>query len=131
MLFSLAGFVVATYLTIEHYRGGTLACGPFWDCDLVTSSRYSEVKGIPIALGGTLYYLSVFLLCVAYFDTRKDRIASIIAPLTVVGFLSSLALVSLQAFAVRALCLHCMISALCSAGLFALAVLYYLGRRRG
>lgn len=130
LLLSLAGFVAATYLAIQHYRGDGLVCGPFWDCDVVTTSQYAEIKGIPIALGGTLYYLIIFLLTVAYFDTKKDRLLTIIAPLTVFGFLSSLVLVYLQVFVIHALCFYCMISALSSIGLFAFAVIYFFGRKR-
>ena len=124
LLLSLVGFVDAAYLTIEHFRGDGLVCGPFWDCDVVTTSKYSEIGGIPLALSGALYYLVIFLLTVAYFDTKKDRLLLIIAPLTVFGFLASLFLVYLQVFVIHALCFYCMISALTSTGLFAFAVIY-------
>jgi len=126
---SLAGFVDAAYLTIQHFRGAGLVCGPFWDCDVVTTSRYSEIGGIPLALLGAAYYVALFLLTIAYFDTKRDRFLAIIAPLTVIGFLASLVLVYLQVFVIHALCFYCMISAASSMGLFVLAVGYYHGRR--
>jgi len=128
LLMSLAGFVDATYLTIHHFRGAGLICGPFWDCDGVTTSRYSEIAGVPLALAGALYYLAIFLLTVAYFDTKKERFLRIVAPLTVLGLLASLVLVYLQLFVIHAVCLYCMISAVSSMGLFVLAVLYHVGQ---
>ena len=62
LVFGLVGFLDATYLTIQHIRGGDQTCGPLWDCAAVADSQYAEIGGIPIALFGALYYLLIFLL---------------------------------------------------------------------
>jgi len=126
LLLSLVGFVDATYLTIYHLRGGGLECGPIWDCDEAAASEYSEILNVPIALVGAVYYLTILLLTVGYLDTGKNRFLRIIAPLTGLGLLASLVLVGLQVFVIRSLCLYCMISALCSIGLAAVAATYYI-----
>jgi len=121
--FSLIGFLDATYLTIQHYRGLWLDCGPLLDCDAVMTSQYAVIGGIPLALLGALYYLTIFLLTVAYCDRKHRSILSIIANLTILGFLASLILVYLQAFIIRAFCFYCLLSALSSTGLFVLAMI--------
>ena len=122
--FSLIGFLDATYLTIQHYRGFWLDCGPLLDCDAVMTSQYAVIGGIPLALLGALYYLAIFLLTVAYYDRKRRYILSIIANVTILGFLASLILVYLQAFIIRAFCFYCILSALSSTGLFVLAMIY-------
>jgi uncharacterized membrane protein len=124
LIFSLIGFLDATYLTIQHYRGFWLECGPVLDCDAVMTSQYAVIGGVPLALLGAVYYLVIFLLTVAYYDRKHPYLLSIIAPLTILGFLVSLVLVYLQAFIIRAFCLYCLLSALTSTGLFVLALIY-------
>jgi len=124
LIFSLIGFLDATYLTIQHYRGFGLDCGPLLECDAVMTSKYAVIGGIPLALLGSLYYLSIFLLTVAYYDRKHLYILSIIARLTILGFLVSLILIYLQAFIIRAFCFYCLLSALTSTGLFMLALIY-------
>ena len=122
--FSLVGFLDATYLTIQHYRGAGLECGPLRECDAVTTSQYAVIGGIPLALLGALYYLAILLLTVAYYDTKHLRIPAIIARLTILGFLASLILVYLQTFVIHAFCFYCLLSAVTSTSLFVLAVIY-------
>jgi uncharacterized membrane protein len=122
--FSLIGFLDATYLTIQHYRGVGLDCGPLLECDAVMTSQYAAIGGIPVALLGAIYYLTIFLLTVAYYDRKHRSILAIISRLTILGFLASLFLVYLQAFVIRAFCFYCLLSALISTGLFMLSVIY-------
>ena len=124
LIFSLIGFLDATYLTIQHYRGFGLDCGSLLECDEVMTSQYAVIGGIPLALLGTLYYLAIFLLTVAYYDRKHLYILSIIARLTILGFLVTLILIYLQAFIIRTFCFYCLLSALTSTGLFMLAMIY-------
>lgn len=55
------GLLVAAYMTFEHYTGNaTLACTPggLVDCASVTTSRYSRVLGVPVALAGLLWFIA-------------------------------------------------------------------------
>lgn len=128
---SLIGFLDATYLTIQHYRGFGLDCGPLLECDAVMNSQYAVIGGIPLALLGTLYYLAIFLLTVAYYDRKNIYILSITSRLTILGFLVSLILAYLQAFIIRAFCSYCLLSALTSIGLFILAMIYRVKLKMG
>src|SRR3989339_382266 len=62
----LLGFADSVFLTWEHYALTSVGCpvSPWINCLAVTSSKYSEIFGIPLSLLGSLYYvlLSFFLL---------------------------------------------------------------------
>lgn len=122
--FSIIGFLDAAYLTIQHYRGNWLECGPVFGCDAVVNSRFAVIGGIPLALLGALYYLSILLLTVAYCDRKNHRVLAVVSKLTTIGFLASLILLYLQAVEIRSFCLYCLISALSSTGLFVLTMMY-------
>lgn len=121
--FSLVGFLDATYLTIQHYRGVGLECAVLKGCEEVTASQYAVISGVPMALLGAIYYLSILLLTAVYLDTRHRYILQVVRSLTSLGFLVSLILVYLQVFVIHALCFYCLLSALTSMALFAFAVI--------
>ena len=120
---SLLGFLDAAYLTIEHYRGVVPPCAIVSGCAAVTTSQYSLIFGIPVALLGAIYYLLITALCILYFDTKQTKILKIIARLTILGLLASLYFVYLQAFIIHAWCLYCLGSAATSTILFILGLL--------
>ena len=114
------GFLDSAYLTITHFIGEPVACGFFTGCEVVASSSYSAIAGIPIALFGTLYYLFWVLLCVWYLDSRNTLFLTLL-PLTAVGFGVSLILIGIQLFIIDAICLYCVLSAASSTALFILS----------
>ena len=118
LIVSFIGFLDSSYLTVQHYRGEPPSCAIFTGCETVASSKYAVVGPIPLALLGLLYYLAIFILTVAYFDTKKERLLLLAALLTIAGFLASLYFVYLQLFVIKAICLYCMISAASSTALF-------------
>lgn len=119
---SAVGFVDAVYLTAKHYLGTPVTCSILQGCEKVTTSVYAAVGGVPVALLGSIYYLLVFLLMAAYYDTRRKPIVVFVSYFTAVGFAASLWFFYLQLFVIQALCLYCLVSAASSAALFALGV---------
>ncbi len=119
---SFIGFIDASYLTVSHYTGADLNCNLTDGCGQVTSSEYSVIFGIPLALLGLFYYLSVFILSFLYLDIKKPEIFDFIRPLTVAGVLASAWFVYLQIYVIEAICQYCMLSALTSTILFILAM---------
>ena len=122
-IISLIGFADAAYLTANHYLGTSLNCSLFEGCEVVTTSVYATVAGVPIALVGALYYLLIFVATIAYFDTGNLRIMRFAAYFTVLGFLASLWLLYLQLFVIEALCMYCLLSLVTSTILFLLGLL--------
>ena len=63
---SMAGFGIAAYLTYEHYTSSTsLTCpasGGMVNCLKVTTSSYSEIGGIPVAVLGLVFFAVMAVL---------------------------------------------------------------------
>lgn len=124
-----AGFVDSTYLTVTHFLGATVPCSIVHGCEKVLSSQYSSIFGIPVALLGAFYYLTILVLAVIYFDSRKTSVLKLLACLTPFGFLASLIFVYLQIFVIGAICLYCMVSATTSTILF-ISGMHYLKKHK-
>jgi uncharacterized membrane protein len=61
-LLSLLGLGVATYLAYVEITHVEAICGPVGECNLVQSSPYAQLLGIPVAVLGILNYLAVGVL---------------------------------------------------------------------
>ena len=122
MVVSFIGFLDATYLTAQHYLGFELNCSVFGGCETVTTSEYSVVAGVPVALLGALYYFTMFIGMFVYFDLQDKRVLRVLMLLTVLGFLASLWFLYLQIFVIKALCLYCIVSVVTSTLLFVLGM---------
>lgn len=116
------GFLDATYLTLSHYTGISLSCGLQDTCSIVTTSRYSMFFGIPVALGGALYYLAALILALFYIDTQSAKVAKFLGFFTIIGLLSSAWFVYVQLGILHAICYYCMASATTSTLLFILGM---------
>ncbi len=116
------GFVDATYLAVEYFLGTPVSCSILKGCEEVTTSHYSKFFGQPVALFGSIYYLTVILLTAIYFETKKRLFFTFANILTLLGFLISMRFVYLQVFVIKAICIYCMASATSSTLLFALSI---------
>ena len=123
---SLLGFTDAAYLTANHYLGVSLKCYFVHGCDVVTNSPYAVIFGIPVALLGSFYYLTMFILSVYCLDTGNAKILRFTSILTATGFLASIYFVSLQLCVIKQLCFYCMISAVTSTVLFIFGIIWLL-----
>ncbi len=112
------GFIDATFLSVEHYRGEIPPCSLTGGCETVTTSEYSKIMGIPVAYTGALYYLIVLILLILYVDLRREIFIKGIFGLTTIGFLGSIYFTFLQFFVIKAICPYCLFSALTSTILF-------------
>lgn len=121
-LFSFVGFLDATYLAVKHYLGTPVSCSIFAGCEKVTTSQYATLWGVPVALFGAIYYLFIFVLVVAYLDTKKEQVLYFVARLTAIGFLASIWFLYLQLFVIKAICFYCVVSFIASAVLLILGI---------
>jgi uncharacterized membrane protein len=124
LIVSLLGFTDSTYLAIKKLTGSPVTCTIVHGCDTVTSSVYSEIFGIPIALLGSFFYLSIILLSVAYLDKRKEKTLRLTAKLTWIGLFASSYFVFVQAVLLQAWCIYCIGSAITSTILFIIGMCY-------
>ena len=128
---SFLGFLDASYLTVKHFVGTPLPCSVLRGCEEVTTSQYSVIGGIPVAMLGAIYYLVIFALIFLFLKRKRlssasdnnirgneDGLLNLAARLTIIGLLASLWFIYLQLFVIKAICLYCMFSAFTSITLF-------------
>ena len=130
-LISLIGLADAIYLTVHHYAGQAVQCMDGFACELVLTSKFAEIAGIPLAAFGAAAYFTVFSLAIlaAFGNARAWQIASII-----VGSMAIFTawLVYLQAFVIHAFCQFCLLSAGVTTTLLVIVILsrYFFKRLR-
>ena len=125
---SLVGMGDAIYLAVEHVAGRSVQCTIVSGCSEVLSSQYSSVAGIPLALIGAIAYFSVFSLAtLAAFGYRgTGKLLTLVVALM---FVTSLWLIYLQAFVIKAFCQFCLLSALVTFILMGLMVAIIIRER--
>ncbi|OZH55164.1 membrane protein [Hydrocoleum sp. CS-953] len=127
------GAVITAYILIERLTGGTVIC-PVEGCDNVLNSPYATVLGLPLALFGFLAYAGMGTMAIAPWLINQDSQKELRSQLEnwswllmFVGGVSmtifSSYLMYIMAFEIKALCLYCIGSAVCSLSLFILALI--------
>lgn len=128
-LLALIGFLDAAYLTAVHLAGGSLACGASGGCDVVTTSRFATVGGVPIAAVGLAYYIAVSLVAWTPPEAWTRKHARALLGLTGTALGVSAFLVYLQAAVLEAWCRYCLVSAGITLALVVCAVALARGDR--
>ncbi len=125
---SLVGLGDAIYLTVEHVAGRSVKCTLVSGCSEVLSSQYASVAGIPLALIGAAAYFTVFSLATlaAFGYQGSGKLLTIVVALM---FITSVWLIYLQAFVIKAFCQFCLLSALVTFVLTGLMLAIALRRR--
>lgn len=121
-LVAFIGLADALYLTLNYYLGVPLACGPFSGCDTVTTSVYSAVFGVPVALFGALYYLAMFFGMLFALEYNSATYFRAFCLFSFVGLAASGWFVFVMAVLLQAWCTYCLVSATTSTLLFALSM---------
>jgi uncharacterized membrane protein len=125
-LVALAGLFVATYLTMYKLGYiGNLVCA-VGSCEVVQTSRWATLFGVPVAAWGIVYYVGVLALALAGLGSAladSRRVSQVLAVVTGTGLLFSLWLTYLELFVINAICMWCVISAVLATVLFAISLL--------
>lgn len=125
LIVAFLGFIDASFLTAEHYLKMVPPCFIVQGCDTVTTSSYSKIAGVPVAVLGALYYVSVLILGMYYVDKKKVLALKALHGITTIGLIMSLWFIYAQAFIIKAWCMYCLFSAATSITLFVLAALAF------
>lgn len=125
LIIAFLGFLDATYLTIIHFRNIIPPCTITSGCEVVLTSKYSVIAGIPVSLLGSLFYLGVMVLCLMLITNYKKVFLNLFYLAAVVGIMVSLILIYIQGFLLHAFCQYCLLSEVVSAGLLILAGLKF------
>jgi uncharacterized membrane protein len=129
---ALAGIFLATYLALYKLGYiGALSCS-VGSCETVNLSRWATFLGLPVAVWGVGFDVSVFAVA---FAGTLDRFAGAawishaLVGLTGWGVLFSSWLTYLELFVIHAICLWCVISAILVVVLVALSAHEWRGIR--
>lgn len=133
---AILGAMLTAYLTVVEATGGEAAC-PTNGCNIVLSSPYAQIFGLPLPLFGFLGYLGMAILALGPLainaETKKDfkiRAEEISWRFLFIGACAmavfSAYLMYLLAFEIKAFCPYCVTSAVLS---FALLTVTLVGHR--
>ena len=105
-LFSIAGLGIMSYLTYLHYANAQSFCDLSQEvsCDIVTTSIYSEIFGIPVSVLGIFYFGGVLLLTAF---NHKKKILQTVFLLTVFALIPSLYLLLTELLFIKSICILC------------------------
>jgi uncharacterized membrane protein len=121
----LVGLGVSFYLAYVEVNQVTAVCGPIGHCNLVQSSVYAQVWGIPVALLGVLSYGAIGLLWL-FQRPLNEKLHNLavygLLGLTFFGTLFSIYLTILELMVIEAVCAWCLTSAIITALLFVVVV---------
>ena len=116
LVVALLGLVVSAYLTVEHFTSpAILACpeGATVNCAKVTSSAWSSLAGVPVALLGLLFFAAMAVL-VSPAGWRRRSLDPVRVVGSAAGVVMALYLVWIELFRVDAICLWCTGAHLCA-----------------
>lgn len=112
VIISFLGLIVSGYLVVASVTPTLPICTPGSNCDVVQSSPYASIFGIPTAAHGVVYYLILGTFGAIWNTANKARLLPPLVFLTGVGFAVSLWLSYLEAFVINAWCIWCVASAI-------------------
>ena len=123
LFLAFCGLADSIYLTQNEVSNVPLLCNVenLSGCNIVATSKYANLFGIPIAEYGILFYALVFIIAaleIVFFDQLFRRV---LQALSIVGFLVSAYLTSIEAFVIHEWCIYCIVSAIIASGIFILA----------
>lgn len=111
LLLSLVGLGLSIYLTVAHYTTPTLLACPetgLINCAKVTTSSYSEILGIPVALLGLLYFVAMVPLQLpAVWRLPWPWLSRLRLALATTGIVMILWLIYVELYRLDAICLYC------------------------
>lgn len=122
-LTAATGVLISAYLTWTHLRGVAPVCvGGGGGCDVIQTSRYSEILGVPVAALGLAAYAGLLLSAAL----KAETAALLGLFVALVGTLFSAYLTYLELFVIGAICQWCVASAILVAACLLLCILRLL-----
>jgi uncharacterized membrane protein len=108
---AVAGMAISVYLTVVHYARVPLVCSTTGvvNCERVLSSFYSQVWGVPISVGGLLWFIVAAALALPALISRAEPawLQPVQVLWSLLGLLTVIYLVGVEALALGVLCAWC------------------------
>ncbi|MDR7538249.1 MAG: vitamin K epoxide reductase family protein [Armatimonadota bacterium] len=114
------GVLLSGYLVATRALHAPAYCPAGSGCDIVQSSRYGVLFGIPVSVLGLLFY--GFLLALALRRLTHVARFALLLPTASAGVAASAVFVGIQQLVVRATCTLCLLSAFLALGILTLAL---------
>lgn len=132
VVFAFFGLANSIYLTQHELSGTPLLCDiqNLSGCNVVATSQYSHIFGIPLAEFGVLFFSIIFILAALELVIFDQLLRRALQAISLVGLISSLYFTFVQVFLIGAFCVYCLASALSTLGIFVFASLIEPLRRR-
>jgi len=115
VLLAVVGICIALYLTLYKVGViGVLSCS-IGSCEMVNTSKWSMLFGIPIAAWGLAAYVALLVLAMAGSSEAREEsvpIARMLVALAGWSVLFSAWLTYFELFVIHAICIWCLTSAL-------------------
>ncbi len=110
IVMAVLGTGLAAYLTYIHYAGIKPLCGRNGgSCEIVQTSKYSHLLGVPVATIGLIGYV---LILGSLLAPEEERFRFATAALVLGGFGFSLYLTYREVFSLEKICEYCVSSAI-------------------
>jgi uncharacterized membrane protein len=120
---AILGSVLTAYLTgVKWAEGELLACAAGEGCDIVMSSRWSTLLGMPIAAWGCLTY--VLISALVWRSKKRPAAWTHAMFIAGIGVAISLYLQAMSVFVIEALCPYCIVSAVLITTVFVLLCVF-------
>ena len=111
-LLIVVGLIVSGYLAYVEMTQVTAVCGPVGECNIVQSSEYARLLGMPVAVWGMLFYLAAAGLWLVQGVERYGGITAVVLlAITFFGVGFSIYLTLIELLVIRAICAWCLTSA--------------------
>ncbi len=114
---ALVGLADALYLTVHHYTAEPVPCSIVEGCEMVLTSAYAVIGGIPLAAIGATAYFAAFILAAISIAGKNFAWKLFGLQVTFMAIVTCW-LIYLQGFVIGAFCQFCLLSAAVTFTLF-------------
>ncbi|MHB8710196.1 MAG: vitamin K epoxide reductase family protein [Minisyncoccota bacterium] len=114
LILAFCGLADSAYLAQHEASGTPLFCNiqNLSGCNIVASSQYSHIFGMPLAEFGVLFYSIIFVLAALELIILDRLLRRVLQVAALIGVIASLYFSLVQIFLIGAFCIYCLASAL-------------------
>jgi len=113
LILAFLGLADSIYLAQNEVNNTPLICtvANLSDCNIVATSQYSRIFGIPLAEFGVAFFSIVFILAALELVLFNRLLRRILQGISLIGIAASIYFSFVEIFVIHALCIYCIVSA--------------------